>query len=406
MAIDQLIEWYDHCSGAGRIWYLKRLSGNDTLANETHQAGPYIPKNLLFNVFPELNQPEAQNPDVRVMAHIDSNDDQREIRIVWYNKKTRNETRMTNLGGRASALLDPENTGALAIFCFRRADPDLSAECRIWVCRDVEEEDFIEDRLGPVEPGYGFVHIPHSGTVDIRPDLLVKHRTSCWLDVEQFPAGWLEDFPTVQELFDKALELRPGKGFSTDQRLLRRRDCEYQLFQSLEEVHELPVIKKGYRDVNTFLAHAQKILQRRKSRAGKSLELHVRRILIEEGLREGRDFAYQQVTEQGKRPDFLFPSNRVYQDSSFPSDKLRMLAVKTTCKDRWRQVLNEADRIQRIHLLTLQEGVSKRQFQEMSDEGVQLVVPEQVRGKFKKKIQQDILTLRDFIKEVKSLGTQ
>jgi hypothetical protein len=30
-----------------------------------------------------------------------------------------------------------------------------------------------------------------------------------------------------------------------------------------------------------------------------------------------------------------------------------MLGVKTTCSDRWRQVLAEADRIQLKHLLTL-----------------------------------------------------
>jgi hypothetical protein len=52
-----------------------------------------------------------------------------------------------------------------------------------------------------------------------------------------------------------------------------------------------------------------------------------------------------------------------------------MLAAKTTCKDRWRQILNEADRIPAKHLLTLQEGVSEGQFREMNDAGVRLVVP-------------------------------
>ena len=32
-----------------------------------------------------------------------------------------------------------------------------------------------------------------------------------------------------------------------------------------------------------------------------------------------------------------------------------MLAVKTTCKDRWRQILNEADKIHQVHLFTLRE---------------------------------------------------
>ena len=39
-----------------------------------------------------------------------------------------------------------------------------------------------------------------------------------------------------------------------------------------------------------------------------------------------------------------------------------MLAVKTTAKDRWRQVLVEAERVETKHLLTLQEGISEIQY--------------------------------------------
>ena len=76
---------------------------------------------------------------------------------------------------------------------------------------------------------------------------------------------------------------------------------------------------------------AQKVLQRRKSRSGRSLELHARTIFIEEGLRENQAFAYNQESEPGHKPDFLFPSAEAYRTTDFPSDRLRMLAVKTTC---------------------------------------------------------------------------
>jgi EcoRII C terminal len=49
----------------------------------------------------------------------------------------------------------------------------------------------------------------------------------------------------------------------------------------------------------------------------------------------------------------------------------RMLAAKTTCKDRWGQVINEAHQIKEKHLLTLQEGISENQFAEMREEGIQ-----------------------------------
>ena len=47
------------------------------------------------------------------------------------------------------------------------------------------------------------------------------------------------------------------------------------------------------------------------------------------------------------------------------ADTLRMLAVIFTCKDRWRQILNEAYRIEQCHLITLQESQSENQFREI-----------------------------------------
>ena len=81
-----------------------------------------------------------------------------------------------------------------------------------------------------------------------------------------------------------------------------------------------------------------------------------------------------------------------------------MLAVKTTCKDRWRQILAEADRIGTKHLLTLQEGISERQFQEMVDAGVQLVVPEPLKEKFPSSVREHLQTVESFIADVRLLN--
>ena len=80
-----------------------------------------------------------------------------------------------------------------------------------------------------------------------------------------------------------------------------------------------------------------------------------------------------------------------------------MLAVKTTCKDRWRQILTEADRIGTKHLLTLQEGVSERQFQEMVGAGVQLVVPEPLKTSFPASVQEHLQTVESFIADIRLL---
>src|SRR3546814_18618400 len=52
-----------------------------------------------------------------------------------------------------------------------------------------------------------------------------------------------------------------------------------------------------------------------------------------------------------------------------------MLAVKSTCKDRGRQVLAEADKIDDKHLLTLEPRISANQTSEMQAKRLQLVVP-------------------------------
>jgi hypothetical protein len=80
-----------------------------------------------------------------------------------------------------------------------------------------------------------------------------------------------------------------------------------------------------------------------------------------------------------------------------------MLGVKTTCKDRWRQILNEADRIDTKHLITLQEGVSIDQFKEMQSANVRLVVPTPLHRSYPEKIRHELISLADFISETKSI---
>jgi hypothetical protein len=81
-----------------------------------------------------------------------------------------------------------------------------------------------------------------------------------------------------------------------------------------------------------------------------------------------------------------------------------MLAVKTTCRDRWRQVLNEADRVATKHLLTLQEGVSEAQHKEMREAGVVLVVPRGLHGSYPKAVRPHLMTLESFIGDVRLLA--
>ena len=69
------------------------------------------------------------------------------------------------------------------------------------------------------------------------------------------------------------------------------------------------------------------------SRAGKVLEIDIAHILDARGI----EYEAQAKTENGKKPDFLFPSQAAYEDPAFPEEQLRMLASETSIKDRFRQ---------------------------------------------------------------------
>lgn len=74
-----------------------------------------------------------------------------------------------------------------------------------------------------------------------------------------------------------------------------------------------------------------------------------------------------------------------------------MLGVKSTCKDRWRQVLTEADRIEHKHLLTLEAAISTNQTDEMQAKNLQLVLPRSLHGTYTETQQSWLMDVSSFI---------
>lgn len=138
---------------------------------------------------------------------------------------------------------------------------------------------------------------------------------------------------------------------------------------------------------------AQSAFQRRKSRAGNALENHLEAVFKSHGVTYSRTA----VTERKLKPDFIFPDIKHYHDQSFPAARLTMLASKTTSKDRWRQILNEASRIPIKHLITLEPSISENQTAEMKSERVQLVIPSPLHDTYTAKQQTWLLNVASFI---------
>lgn len=149
----------------------------------------------------------------------------------------------------------------------------------------------------------------------------------------------------------------------------------------------------GEPDVDGFVSFSLAVQNRRKSRAGHSLEHHLETLFRANGIRQSRGA----VTENRNRPDFLFPGEAEYRDVDFPSHRLTMLGAKSTCKDRWRQVLSEAARISNKHLLTLEPGISENQTQEMQARALQLVLPRKLHETYRDGQRAWLLDVRGFI---------
>jgi hypothetical protein len=211
-----------------------------------------------------------------------------------------------------------------------------------------------------------------------------------------------DGFPSTAEFSEFARGVTPDiePVEDPDGALIAWLQREEALFRLLERHLVLKRLREGFGDdVDAFVDFSLSVQNRRKSRVGYALEHHVQAILDANGIR----YARAPVTERTSRPDFLFPSIAAYRDPHTSVESLAMLAVKSTCKDRWRQILAEADRLPLKHLLTLEPGISVTQTDEMIARNVVLVVPRELHNTFTDNQRRHILTMRAFLDRTKNL---
>lgn len=187
-----------------------------------------------------------------------------------------------------------------------------------------------------------------------------------------------------------------------DETLLKWIEQEEKLFKRLERHFVSRRLEEGFRGVGTtdvegFIQFSLSVHNRRKSRVGYALENHLEEIFKSHSLTYSRT----QITENNSKPDFLFPHINNYHDLTFPEARLTMLGVKSTCKDRWRQVLAEADRINNKHLFTLEPGISENQTDEMQANHLQLILPKRLHGTYRPSQQSWLMDLDSFIQMAK-----
>ena len=130
--------------------------------------------------------------------------------------------------------------------------------------------------------------------------------------------------------------------------------------------------------------------QTRKSRAGRSFEQHVQRLLI-----DGRVRHQAQAVLGGRRPDFVLPDVATLNRAQ-DRDTL-ILSLKTTLRERWKQLGLERSHAP-VFLATVDDRVSAEAIADMARSGIVLVVPESLKASkeavYEK--QDEVITFRHF----------
>lgn len=384
--MESIIQKAIDCVKACDFSFSKFISANDAGKTGGHQSGYYISKSFLPHVF---EKEVRKGFDYEKFVTIQWQDDfETNSRFKFYRSK--NECHLTRFG-KGFPFLSDECLGDLLVLC------KLSSNYyKAFVLQTDEniEDFFAELNMSPTETNGIIPKKFEENTEETLYNCFLKFLASLKID---FPSTFelalnaRNCYNSVFKINDKIIQANP------DREILKWLDAEFQLFKTIEKNRYSERIKKPFKSVEELVDVANSLLNRRKSRAGKSLEYHLAEVFKISRLK----FEAQSVTEDKKKPDFLFPNSKAYLDKNFNKEKLIILASKTTCKDRWRQVLNEADRVRTKHLFTLQQGISKNQLEEMYKYNVCLVVPKPYLKEFPKDFRKKILTLNDFITHVK-----
>ena len=375
------------------ISFSKFITANDTGTTGGHQSGYHIHKQAWPLFFESPGQKGGNSEKWITMKW--QNDFETASRFIYYGVGTRDEYRLTRFG-RGFPFLSDDNVGDLLVLCKKSQD--------YYEAFVIQRDDEIEEFLASLNLSVSDTNKIIQKGANLPPeDTMFRCFT-------EYIKSLRVDFPPSRDLsdnarncFNQAFQINHNKIVKLpDIRLLQWLNAEFQLFKTIENDRYSVRIKTPFSSVGELVETANTILNRRKSRAGKSLENHLAEIFNQFEV----TYECQVMTEDKKKPDFIFPSQEAYLNPSYDSGKLNVLAAKTTCKDRWRQILNEADRIKTKHLFTLQQGISPNQLEEMMKYNVQLVVPGLYIESFPKQYRPHIMTLGTFIKFIQSIQSR
>jgi len=371
---------------------LKFISPNNVGLTGSHECGFYLPISV-WEMYTPHGPVKGQN-DKHAVSILWQDGRTTESVITWYGA-AKHEYRLTRFG-KDFPYLNEDMVGDLLVLIAK--SPDQFLAYVLDYDEDIEE---IQSALG-VETfeSWGVyrdgVAQKLETKVESEDECIDRQIREFSSKLSGFPTGEIFSAETrriLAECIKQFMELTP------DEILMRSYQTEYQIFQSVErQVCQNDVSGRLFKDIDDFIHTAASIMNRRKARAGRSFENHVEHLLTRARI----PHKMRPSLGADGRPDIVIPDEKAYFDKAWPDEKLFIVGLKTTCKDRWRQVLHEGLRIRAKHIFTLQQGISGAQLQEMHTAGVSLVVPQSLHKSFPKGSAISLLNVEAFIQDVKN----
>lgn len=366
---------------------VKFISRNDVGDTGGHQCGFYLPINV-WHLF--TAQPPTKGINHKEIVKVIWQDGRiTESAITWYGQKTRREYRLTRFG-KDFPFLTVDNIGSLLVLV-----PESYQLFQAFVLDFDEDMQAVQSALDlQILNTWGVYEAGVLPPPESEDQCIDRHFREFVEKLDDFPKSALLSETTRGAVEDCVKEFLKQ---SLDEQLVTCVELEYQLFRMLERKVCQNQITQLFKDIDQFLKIAASIMNRRKSRAGHSLENHVEYLLRKSSI------PFDAQPDVDGKPDILIPSADAYRDSSYAESRIIALGLKTTCKDRWRQVLNEATRVKRKHILTLQPGISRNQLVEMKRANVCLVVPKIFHKEYPTDSGIELITVEQFVANTKKV---
>jgi len=423
---DYLIPFFDVCRRSDVVFY-KVLSQNDRSwawpkdrEGYAHQGGVVIPDNCT-GIFPRREIEEGTGKylvgdrryfrihtfwlgeDGEWYETYTGNDWKRQSKF-GRSYKDRQEFRIT--GGLPRSHFDNLSPGSLLI-CARQSGAEFGRDY-VFNCLTIDAQseaytEFIQAMLIPDPPWAGIMELSSFvNPLDDLQDVPTIATVSSLLGISEYRSAGIVKIWTARELSDEAVRRFEEEHGGNILELFRKSASHGDMLRLLMEGSFAIVKEQQQRSypgrvaeliwsslenrtlsqqalVAAIAAKAEDIRGIFKSMqnsifalAGNCFQNYLRLWLDAFGI----PYEPQEPVDGARTPDFVLPGIEFYFSKDREPDDAILLAAKTSCRERWQQILAEGRRVETHHLATLDSAIPGRTLKKMQADRVIVIVPE------------------------------